>query len=176
MHLLRKRDMSATDYVVDILLIVIILRHVRPSPLTARSALLPVVIIVWAGLHYLHSFKLGGNDLLLMVVLVVVGITLGLLSGITTRMWRDSKGLVFARVGAIAILTWVLGMGFRFAFAVYANSASGNAEIGRFSARHDITSSRAWTTALVLMAFGEVLARVAILQARRIRTGEPALT
>jgi len=64
---------------------------------------------------------------------------------------------------------------FRFAFAVYANSASGNDAIGRFSARHDITSAQAWTTALVLMAFGEVLARVAIMQHRRVRIQRPRL-
>jgi hypothetical protein len=64
-------------------------------------------------------------------------------------------------------------MGFRFAFAVYANSAGGNAAIGRFSAHHSITSGQAWTTALVLMAFGEVLARVGIMQFRRMRLETP---
>jgi hypothetical protein len=59
-------------------------------------------------------------------------------------------------------------MGFRFAFALYANTTGGDQAIGRFSAAHSITSGQAWTTALVLMAFAEVLARVGIMQWRRI--------
>ena len=55
----------------------------------------------------------------------------------------------------------------RFAFAVYASTTAGEQVIGRFSAHHAITTGQVWTTALVLMAFGEVLARVAVTQWRR---------
>ena len=34
--------MSVTDYVIDILLILVIFRAVRPHPLTPRAALLPL--------------------------------------------------------------------------------------------------------------------------------------
>lgn len=167
--------MSTTDYVIDILLILVIFRHLRPSKLAARSAILPVAIMVWAGIHYLHGFKVGGNDVLLMALLSIVGIALGGASGLATQVWQSTTGEVLARVGVTAILFWVIGMGFRFAFAVYANSARGGAAIGRFSARHSITSSQAWITALVLMAFGEVLARVAIMQYRRVRLRTPQI-
>ena len=63
--------MSTTDYVVDILLILVIFRQVRPRELTARSAILPIVIMVYAGVHYLRGFTLGGNDVLLIAVLCV---------------------------------------------------------------------------------------------------------
>jgi hypothetical protein len=165
--------MSTTDYIVDILLIVVIFRQLRPSEVSVRTTILPIAIMVWAGLHYLHGFKVGGNDVLLIVLLTASGIALGTLSGVTTRVWDTTSGQVLARVGAAAIVFWVLGMGFRFAFAVYANSAGGNAAIGRFSAHHSITSGQAWTTALVLMAFGEVLARVGIMQFRRMRLETP---
>jgi hypothetical protein len=38
--------------------------------------------------------------------------------------------------------------------------------IAQFSASHDITGGAAWTTALVLMAFTEVLSRLLVLQVR----------
>jgi hypothetical protein len=163
---------STTDYIVDILLIVVILRQLRPSEVSLKTAIVPIAIMVWAGFHYLHGFKVGGNDVLLMVVLTVSGIALGTLSGFTTQVW-DHSGHVLARVGAAAIVFWVIGMGFRFAFAVYASSSSGDAAIGRFSAHHAITSAQAWTTALVLMAFGEVVARVCIMQYRRMQLRTP---
>jgi hypothetical protein len=161
--------MSTTDYVVDILLIVVILRQVRVQEYTARRALLPLVIVAWAGEHYLKGFPAGGNDLVLVAVLAVAGGVLGAASGVTTAMWRDEAGRVLARAGLWACLTWIAGMGFRLAFALYASSDGGGATIGRFSREHSITSGQAWTTALVLMAFAEVLVRLAILQGRRMR-------
>src|SRR3954447_3245861 len=107
--------MSTTDYIVDILLIVVIFRQLRPLEVSLRTAILPIAVMIWAGFHYLHGFKVAGNDVLLMAVLTVSGIALGTLSGITTQVW-DGGGQVLARVGAAAIIFWVLGMGFRFAF------------------------------------------------------------
>ena len=53
--------------------------------------------------------------------------------------------------------------------------------IGTFSRHHGISGSQAWTTALVLMAFAEVISRVVMLQARRLKlagaaTARPVLT
>ena len=79
-----------------------------------------------------------------------------------------------SRAGLLAAAIWVAGMGFRFAFALYANTADGERAIGSFSAHHSITSGQAWTTALVLMAFAEVVARVAIMQWRRVHTHDGA--
>src|SRR3954452_16862115 len=110
--------MSTTDYIVDILLIVVIFRQLRPSEVSVRTAILPVAIMVWAGLHYLHGFKVAGNDVTLMVLLTASGIALATLSGITTQVWQISSGEVLARVGAAAVVFWAVGMGFRFAFAV----------------------------------------------------------
>jgi hypothetical protein len=126
------------------------------------------VLIAWAGTRYLHGFTVGGNDVLLIVLLVVVGLGLGTWSGAATSMWISGE-TVLARAGAVAVATWIAGMGFRFAFAVYANTASGGRAVERFSRHHAITSAQAWTTALVLMAFAEVLARVGLLQWRRTR-------
>ncbi len=165
--------MSVTDYVIDILLILVIFRQVRPHELTPRAALLPLALLVAAGIIYLRPFTLRGNDLALILILAAAGIVLGALSGLADRIWWEDRRLMF-RAGAISVITWVAGMGFRFWFAYYAYHSGGPA-VARFSVRHDITGADIWTTALVLMAFGQVLARLGVLQARRVRAvSQPA--
>ena len=166
--------MSTEDFLVDILLIVIIFRQLRPSPYTARRVVLPMAVVAWAGFHYLARFNVRGNDVWLIVFFTLAGLALGLASGATTFMWRDNAGQVLAKAGLWACVTWVAGMGFRFAFALYANTNAGGKAIGNFSRRHAITSSHAWTTALVLMAFAEVISRVVMLQIRRLQLASAA--
>ena len=79
--------MSVTDYVIDIVLIVVIFRQVRPHELTPRAALLPLVLLAVAGVIYLRPVTLRGHDLALIVILAAAGIVLGLLSGLADRVW-----------------------------------------------------------------------------------------
>ena len=158
--------MSAADYIIDILLVAIVLLQMRPRPQSRKSLLRPLILVAIAGAHYLRAVQVGGNDLALIVILTLVGIALGAGSGAATSMWRDPDDHVIAKAGVLAAALWVAGMGFRFAFAIYANSGSGSAHVARFSEHHDITSAQIWVTGLVLMAFGEVLARVGYLQWR----------
>ena len=125
--------MSITDYVIDILLIVVIFRQVRPHELTPRAALLPLALLAAAGIIYLRPFTLRGNDLALILILAVVGIVLGALSGLADRIWRDQTGRLLFRAGVISVITWVAGMGFRFWFAYYAYHGGGPA-VASFSA------------------------------------------
>jgi hypothetical protein len=163
--------MSITDYVIDILLIVVIFRQVRPHQLTPRAALLPILLLAAAGAIYLRPpFTLGGNDLALIVILALVGIVLGALSGLADTVWRDTAGTLLFRATALSVIAWILGMGFRLGFAYYAYH-SGGPSIASFSVRHDITGAHIWTTALFLMAVGQVLARLGMLQLRRVRAG-----
>jgi hypothetical protein len=159
---------SITDYVIDILLIVVIFRQVRPHELTPRAALLPLALLAVAGIIYLRPFTLRGNDLVLILILAAAGIVLGALSGLADRIWWDEAGRLMFRAGVISVITWVAGMGFRFWFAFYAYHGGGPA-VASFSLRHDISGADIWTTALVLMAFGQVLARLGALQVRRAR-------
>ena len=173
--------MSTEDFIVDILLIVVIFRQLWARPYSARTMVLPLAVVVWAGFHYLTGFPTGGNDLWLIALLTLIGLALGLASAATTFMWRDETGQVLGRAGVWACVTWVTGMGFRFAFALYATSKAGDRAIGTFSRHHAISGSQAWTTALVLMAFAEVISRVVMLQARRLKlagaaTARPVLT
>lgn len=159
--------MSLSDYVIDLLLIALVLRQIRRQTLTPGSIILPTVLIIVAGLNYLHPFRLGGNDAALIVLLTAVGTALGLLSGLATRVWREN-GVIMCQAGAAAALLWTVGMAARFAFAYYSTHGGRN-EVAQFSITHNITGDAVWVTALVLMAFGEVLARVLVLQVRRVR-------
>jgi len=47
--------------------------------------------------------------------------------------------------------------------------------VARFSVSHHITGANIWTTALVIMAFARVLARLGVLQIRRIRASRQAM-
>lgn len=159
--------MSPIDYVIDLLLIALVLRQIRRQPLTAGSIILPAVLIIVAGLNYLRPFQVDGNDLAVIVLLTAVGTALGMLSGLATRVWRDN-GVIMCQAGVAAALLWTVGMAARFAFAYY-STHGGRDEVAQFSIAHHITSDAVWVTALVLMAFGEVLARVVVLQVRRVR-------
>ena len=166
--------MSLGDYVIDILLVALVLRQIVPRALTARSVLLPALLLVFAGSQYLKGFPTAGNDLLMEVVLILLGAAFGLLSGLTTKVWADPARGITARAGVLAASSWVLGMGIRLGFDIWAHTASGEASLVRFSVRHSITTADAYSTAFVLMAFAQVIIRVGILQYRRLRLSPPA--
>jgi len=159
--------MTLFDYITDIALIAVVVLQMRVRTLTLRSLLLPLGLVAGAGLVYLRPVSLSENNAALIAGLVAAGLTLGTLSGVTTSVWRRGA-TVLSRAGLLAALLWVLGMGARFAFAIWATH-SGAAAVGRFSARTDITGTHIWEFALVLMAYAEVLSRIAVLQARRVR-------
>ncbi len=157
--------MTLTDYAIDIALIALVALQIRGRRLTARSLILPVALVGWAAASYLHGIPTAGNDLFLVVGGAAAGITLGVLCGALTSVRQDPDGQPFAKAGVAAAVLWVLGVGTRFAFQLYA-SHGGAGAIGRFSAAHSITSGQAWVAALILMAIGEALARTAVLGLR----------
>ena len=118
--------MSVTDYVIDILLIAVILRQVRPHPLTPRAALLPLVLLAIAGAIYLKPpFTARGNDLALIVILTVAGAVLGVISGLADQVWTDRAGGLLYRVSVLSVVAWIAGMGVRFAFQFWAYHSGG---------------------------------------------------
>jgi len=159
--------MTPFDYITDIALIAVVALQMRVRTLTLRSLLLPLGLVAGAGLVYLRPIPLAGNNVTLIAVLVAGGLILGTLSGMTTSIWHRGDAVV-SQAGLLAAFLWVLGMGARFAFAVWATH-SGAAAIGRFSASNDITGADTWQFALVLMAYSEVLSRIGVLQVRRVR-------
>jgi hypothetical protein len=157
--------MSLSDYAIDIALIAVVLLQIRGRRLTTRALLLPVILVGYVAVNYLHSVPTAGNDLLLVVATASVGAMLGLLSGLFTNLRAGRDGIPYAKAGLVAATLWVVGTGTRLAFQVYA-SHGGSAAIGRFSAAHHITSGQAWVAALILMAMGEALARTGVLALR----------
>jgi hypothetical protein len=156
--------MTTTDWILDLALILAVLRQVRESRLSVRGMALPVVIVGWAVFHYLHSIPTAGHDLELLGALAGIGALLGLLSGAATRV-RVHEGHAYIRAGVLAGALWVVGVGFRLAFQLFAEHGGADT-IARFSVAHDITSDTAWVAALVLMAVAEVVARLAVITIR----------
>lgn len=157
--------MTATDYILDLGLIGLVLVQIRGRRLTLHSLLLPVGIVAWVAHTYLTSVPTAGNDLLLVAVCTAVGVALGSAAGMLTRLTTGADGSPVAKAGAAAAALWVVGVGFRFAFQEFATHG-GERSIAHFSAAHAITSGQAWVAALVLMAIGEALARTVVLAAR----------
>jgi hypothetical protein len=151
--------MTTTDWIIDIALVLIVFRQLREERLTARTILLPVALMSWAGFTYLKSVPTAGHDLVLIGLLTAVGLVFGLFGGRLTRV-RFQAGHVYIKATLSAAALWVVSMGLRMAFAVWSSYGSGASHIASFSAGHDITSSQAWVTALILMAFGEVIVRL----------------
>lgn len=157
--------MSITDYLIDLFLIGLVVVQMRGRRITTRSLLLPLVVVGVVAAEYLHGIPTAGNDLVLVAGGAAVGLTLGALTGVLTRVTRREDGSVFARAGLVAAVLWVLGVGSRFAFQLYATHGGGEA-IVRFSAAHSITSASAWVACLLLMAIGEVVARSGVVALR----------
>ncbi len=154
--------MSTTDYIVNGLLIALVIRQIHGRKLTAFGLIWPVGVVVWAGYSYLHGIPTAGNDLLLIMTGISVGATLGILCGAFTHLHLQADGSFLAKAGFAAAALWIVGVGSRLAFELYATHG-GSPTIAHFSATHRITSAEAWTAALILMAFAEVLSRTGVL-------------
>ncbi|MGH3246395.1 MAG: hypothetical protein ACRDOI_09315 [Trebonia sp.] len=171
--------MTTTDWAIDIALVLLVFRQLREVRLTARTILLPLALMSWAGFTYLHSVPTAGNDLALIGLLTVAGVVFGLFGGLLTRV-RYNSGNVYIRATTSAAALWVISMGFRMGFAVWSSYGSGIGHIASFSAAHDITSGQAWVTALIFMAFGEVIVRLGTIIVRgqllTVRNGRPGVS
>jgi hypothetical protein len=168
--------MNSFDYILDSALVLIVILQLRERQLTVRQLIRPVIILAIAVSSYFHGFSTQGNDLALAGGFVVLGATIGTLSGLTVLMHRHDDGVVTFRSGAASAVFWVLGMGSRFAF-IYWMTHMGASSIVHFSQQHSITGGEAWTVALLGMAAAEVLSRTAIMALRwRQMEGTPALS
>jgi hypothetical protein len=97
----------------------------------------------------------AGNDLTLIGLLAAAGVVFGLFGGLLTWV-RGKSGNVYIKATLPAVALWVVSMGFRIGLDVWSSYGSGVRHLATFSIAHQITSREAWTTALVLMAFGEL--------------------
>jgi hypothetical protein len=159
-------SMTTTDYLIDSALVLLVLFQIKERELTIRSLVRPLVILSIAVFTYLHGIPTAGNDLILVAVFALLGALIGIASGQTVIMRRGTGSEVLARAGWASGFLWVLGMGSRFAFLIWATHG-GASTIASFSAQHSITSQEAWTVALLAMAVFEVCGRTLIQATRR---------
>lgn len=157
--------MNATGYIINSILVLLVLRQIRETRLDLANLVLPVLLVGAAAAYYLHSVPTAGHDVLLDVTLGSVGLALGTLCALATRLRRGPDGTALAKAGIIAAVLWVAGIGARMAFALWSDHG-GAPHIASFSIAHQITGAGAWVAALVIMALAEVLARLGILRLR----------
>ncbi|MFZ0384556.1 MAG: hypothetical protein WAL22_02725 [Solirubrobacteraceae bacterium] len=158
--------MTTADYLIDSALVLLVLLQVKERELTTRTLVRPLIILAIAVINYLHGIPTSGNDLVLAGALALIGGLIGVASGVTVIFRRTDNGRVMFRAGWASAIFWVLGMGSRFAFAVW-SSHGGADSIAHFSAHHSISGGEAWTLALLAMAVFEVLGRTLVMAARR---------
>lgn len=152
--------MTTTEWITDIALLLIVFRQLREGRLDLKTFLIPLGIVAYVAHSYLNSIPTGGNDLVLIAVLMSVGAVLGIAGGIYTRV-RTVGEDVLIKAGAVSAALWVLGMGARMGFQLWTEHGGGADDVARFSIAHHITSDQAWVAAFVLMALTEVVTRLA---------------
>jgi hypothetical protein len=156
--------MTATDYIINAVFVLIVLRQARERELDRRSVVIPLAIVAYVAHMYVRSIPTAGNDLVLIAALGTVGVALGVGGGLATHVRPGENGLAVARVGWIAGALLIAGIGSRMIFA-FALSHGARHAIAGFSQAHQIGAA-AWPVALVLMALLEVATRIAIVQLR----------
>ena len=166
---------TATMYVINAILVLMVIRQIREHPLDLRSLVGPVLAVGTAAALFLRSVPTGGNDILLYTACIAAGATMGALAGLATHLRRDGAGRALARAGWLAAGLWITGVGARMAFAIAASNGAGPA-ITRFSIAHQIEGETAWVAALIMMALADVLTRLVIiyLRGRRLAASAPA--
>jgi hypothetical protein len=156
--------MTITDWGTDIALLALVILQLRPRKLGFVQLLLPLALVGLAVWNYFTAWPTTTNGGMLLAAGAVVGVILGFAAGALTRVW-DDEGTPFAKATAAAAGIWILGMGTRLAFQIWANSTAGAAHVTAFSIQHQLQQS-AWVDALLFMAVGQVLARTVLLYAR----------
>ncbi|MET8973334.1 hypothetical protein [Streptomyces hydrogenans] len=157
--------MTATEWITDAALILVVFRQLREGRLDRKTFLLPLAIVAFVAYSYLDTIPTGGNDLVLIAALVAIGAVLGIAGGVYTRI-RALDGQLLIKAGAVSAILWVVGMGARMGFQVWVEHAGGADDVARFSLTHHITGQQAWVAAFVLMALTEVVTRVATIYVR----------
>ena len=165
---------TATMYVINAILVLMVIRQIREHPLDLRSLAVPVLAVGAAAVLFLRSVPVSGNDIVLELACVAAGATMGTVAGLATKLRRGSDGRALARAGWLAASLWIAGVGARMAFAVADTNGAGPA-ITRFSMAHQITGESAWVAALIMMALADVLTRLVVIYVRGRRlTATPA--
>jgi hypothetical protein len=167
--------MTITEYLLNAALVLAVVRQIRGKRLIGSAIYVPLAICAYVAFEYLRSIPTAGNDLFLVATGATLGLLLGTLCGLATLVYHDAGGTPFARATGIAASLWVLGVGARIGFSLYAQHGGGRA-LEHFSVVHSLTLS-AWVAGFVLMAILEAVSRTAVLlvRARRLQSTPGAI-
>jgi hypothetical protein len=160
----KMRPMTTTDYLINAVFVLIVVRQARERELDRRSLIIPLVVAAYVAQMYVRSIPTSGNDLILISVLATVGLTFGVISGFATHVRAGDNGFPIARIGWLAGGLLIAGISSRLVFA-FAVSHGARHAVASFSISHQIGAA-AWPVALVSMAILEVTARVVIVHMR----------
>lgn len=151
--------MSTAQWILNIVLLAWVLTwNVGTRAVALRTFALPAVVVVAAAFAFLRDLPTAGNDPRLEIAGALIGLVLGGVSALLTRVERTAEGRLVVRAGLAFAALWVVVVAGRVAFAEWATHA-GARSVGEFSVRHAITGADAWTAAFVLLALGMVLGR-----------------
>jgi hypothetical protein len=155
--------MTTSDYIINAVFVLVVLRQARERQLDVRGFVVPLAVVLFVAHQYVHSLPTAGNDLALIGLLTVLGLSLGIVCGFATHV-RTGDGVALARVGRLASGLLIVGICARMAFA-FALSHGAEPAVRGFSIAHHIGAA-AWPVALVSMALCEVTARLVIVYLR----------
>jgi hypothetical protein len=163
--------MNTYDYLLTVALLLVVVRQIRGRRLSGAALYAPIAVTAYAALKYLHALPTSGNDLFVVAAGAGCGLVLGTLSGCFTLVYPDRDGVPYARATGAAAALWILGIGSRLVFSLWARHGGGPA-LAHFSLVHSL-SADAWVTGFVLMAILEAATRTVVLVVRARRLGTP---
>src|SRR5260370_37422847 len=105
--------MNTTDYLINGIFLLVVLRQASERRLAARSFVAPIAMVFFVAQQYLHAIPTAGNDLLFIGTLASVGLVLGTLCGFATHVRGGDDGFALARVGWLAGALLVAGISSR---------------------------------------------------------------
>ncbi|MEU7877401.1 hypothetical protein [Microbispora bryophytorum] len=112
-----------TTQIVGVALVVVfvmIYRQTRPRPVARPVGVIVAAAMVLAGLGGggLVDSRHMALSLAVLVVELLVAAGLGVLRAMTTRVWRDQRGVAWSQGGAATLIAWVGSIAVRVAMAV----------------------------------------------------------
>jgi hypothetical protein len=131
--------------------------------------LIPIAVLAYFGWTYLHDAPLGGADLVVYGVAILIGAVFAVLATVTTKLEKDGTGTIWTVTGVGFVITWLVGMALRVGFVWSVDNVdSFRNSFGRWIFENNI-SENAIAPFFVIMAIVMVLGRVAAVRIRAHR-------
>ena len=161
--------MNLTEWILSFGILAVMLSQLGEHTATRRRLMLPLIIVA---INFLPGTPTVGNDVAFEASGVAIGIVLGGLAGLAVRVRANGAGQVTLTAGWAYAVIWILVLGGRMVFALWAGGPGSHA-VAAFSMSHAITGA-AWTSFFVLMALAMIATRTALILLAKQRLSVPA--